>query len=123
MRFASKNKGYFLEQNEHSVLLARTSSSVTPLVIEQLSECAIGDTAGLEQSIKQIYPKKTASNYLNAQCGVYPTKRLVRRASLEIKRLKEPAYFAESDAGPQSPTRRAQQGTGRSDKSRESTLP
>jgi hypothetical protein len=95
MRFASKNKGYFLEQNEHSVLLARTSSSVTPLVIEQLSECAIGDAAGLEQSIRRIYSTKTASNFLNARCGVYPTRRLVRRASLEIKRLKEPAYFAE----------------------------
>jgi hypothetical protein len=95
MRFASKNKGYFLEQNEHSVLLARTSSSVTPLVIEQLSECAIGDASGLEQSIKAIYSKKTASNFLTAQCGVYPVRRLVRRASLEVKRLKEPGYFAE----------------------------
>ncbi|MEO7600311.1 MAG: hypothetical protein ABIV50_15360 [Opitutus sp.] len=95
MRFASKNKGFFVEQNEHSVLLARTSGSTAPLVIEQLSECAAGDAGALDEAIKRVYSKKTASNFLNAQCGVYPTRRLMRRASLEIKRLKEPAYFAE----------------------------
>jgi Tfp pilus assembly PilM family ATPase len=95
MRFASKNKGFFVEQNEHSVLLARTSTPLAPLVIEQFSECTVGDASALEEAIRKIFPKKTSSNFLNARCGVYPPRRLVRRASLEIKRLKEPSYFAE----------------------------
>lgn len=95
MRFASKTKGYFVEQNEHSFLLARTSSEVSPLVVEELVECAVGDVAALAEAIKRIQPKKAPSGYLNAQCGVYPNRRLVRRATLDVKRLKETGYFAE----------------------------
>src|SRR5215212_7356284 len=95
MRFASKTNGFFVEQNEHSMLLARTSSLETPLVIEALTECTVGDVSALANAIKQLLPKKSSTGYLNAYCGVYPNRRLVRRATLEVKRLKEPAYFAE----------------------------
>ncbi len=95
MRFASKSKGFFVEQNEHSILLARTSAEMTPLVVEELSECTVGDPAALTEAIKRIQPKKAPSGYLSAHCGVYPNRRLVRRATLEVKRLKEPGYFAE----------------------------
>ena len=95
MRFASKSKGFFVEQNEHSILLARTSAATAPLVIEEFSECAVGDAAGLSEAIKKLHAKKGKVGYLNAHCGIYPTRRLVRRATLEVKRLKEPGYFAE----------------------------
>lgn len=95
MRFASKTKGFFVEQNEHSILLARTSAATAPLVIEEFSECTVGDAAGLAEAIKRIQPKKSPSGYLNAHCGVYPVRRLVRRATLDVKRLKEPGYFAD----------------------------
>ncbi|MEO6004511.1 MAG: hypothetical protein ABIZ04_09130 [Opitutus sp.] len=95
MRFASKNKGFFVEQNEHTILLARTSNSATPLVIEEFAECAVGDAVALSDAIKKLQPKKTSSGYLHANCGVYPNRRLVRRATLEVKRLKEAGYFAE----------------------------
>lgn len=95
MRFAPKTKGYFVEQNEYSMLLARTSAGSAPLVIEELTECAVGDPSATADAFKKIHPKKSPSGYLNAVCGVYPTRRLVRRATLEVKRLKEPGYFAE----------------------------
>jgi len=95
MLFTAKTKGFFVEQNDHSLLLARTSASATSLVIEQLAECALGDSAALEQAIKRLQPKKAQSGYLNAVCGIYPSHRLVRRATLEPKRLKEPAYLTE----------------------------
>ena len=95
MRFSPKTKGFFVEQNEHSVLLARTSGTVAPMVVETLGECMLGDLPALADTIKRLQPKKAPSGYLSAQCGVYPSRRLVRRATLEIKRLKEPGYFAE----------------------------
>ena len=61
MRFASKTKGYFVEQNEHSFLLARTSSEISPLVVEELAECAVGDLGALAEAIKRIQPKKAPS--------------------------------------------------------------
>lgn len=95
MLFSAKTKGFFVEQNDHSVLLARTSAPTAPCVIEELRECPVNDIAALATALKQIQPKKGPSGYLNACCAVYPARRLVRRVTLELKRLKEPAYFPE----------------------------
>ena len=95
MFFSSKTKGYFVEQTDHTMLLARTSSPVAPMVIEELRQCPNGDADALAEAMHGIQPKSSPSGYMNACCAVYPAKRLVRRATLEIKRLKEPAYFSE----------------------------
>lgn len=95
MFFSSKAKGFFVEQNDHSFLFARTSALSGPLVIEELRECPVSDAAALQETIRQVQLKRGPSGYLNAVCGVYPNKRLVRRATLDIKRVKEPAYFPE----------------------------
>lgn len=95
MFFSKKSKGFFVELNDHAVLLARTSAPNAPFAIEEMQECAPNDPAALEAAIAQIQPKKSPSGYLHATVGVYPGKRLVRRHSLELKRVKEPGYFAE----------------------------
>lgn len=95
MLFAQKTKGFFVEMSDQGVLLARTSSPVAPFTVEEFRECAPNDPAALEAAINQIQPKKTPSGYLHATVGVYPGKRLVRRHSLELKRVKEPGYLAE----------------------------
>lgn len=95
MFFAPKAKGYFVEQNDHATLLARTAPLDGSLVVEEVAECAAGDEAALSDAIRRMQPKKSPSGYLNATCGVFPPRRLLRKASLELKRLKEPAYFAE----------------------------
>src|SRR4051812_24701486 len=95
MLFSQKTKGFFVEQNDHGILLARTSTSAAPFVVEDMVECPLGDAAALEAAINQIQPKKSPSGYLHATVGIYPPKRLVRRHSLELKRAKEPGYFAE----------------------------
>lgn len=95
MLFAAKTKGYFVDQNDHATMLARTSAWTAPLVVEELVECAAGDAPALEEAIKRLRPKKTPSGFLNAVCGVHPDRRLVRRAALELKRLKEPGYLPE----------------------------
>lgn len=95
MLFSQKTKGFFVELNDHAIMLARTSASVAPFSVEDMRECPLGDPAALEDAIKQIQPKKGPSGYLHATVGVYPAKRLVRRHSLELKRVKEPGYFPE----------------------------
>lgn len=95
MLFAAKTKGFFVQQNEHSLLLARTSESSAPLAIEDLVECPAGDAAGIREALKRLLPKKSQNGYLTASCGVAPARQLVRRATIEIKRLKEAAYLGE----------------------------
>ncbi len=95
MLFSAKPKGYFVEQNDHAVMLARTSSPVAPMVVEELIECPVGDAAALAEAAKKIQPKKSPTGYLHASCGVYTPKRFVRKVTLEVKRVKEPAYFGE----------------------------
>ena len=95
MLFSQKAKGFFVEFNDHAVMLARTSSQAAPFVIEDLRECPPGDPVALKDVIRQIQPKKSASGYLHATVGIYPAKRIVRRHSVELKRVKEPGYFAE----------------------------
>lgn len=95
MLFSAKLKGFFVDQSDQATLLARTSSPTAPLVVEEVQECATDDPAALEEAIKTLQPKKPPSGYMQAVCGVYPSKRLVRRASLELKRIKDPTYFPE----------------------------
>lgn len=95
MLFSQKTKGFFVELNDHAVMLARTSAAVAPFTVEDMRECAPGDPAALEEAIRAIQPKKSPSGYLHSTVGVYPAKRLVRRHSLELKRIKEAGYLAE----------------------------
>ncbi|MBS0661788.1 MAG: hypothetical protein JSR48_00870 [Verrucomicrobia bacterium] len=95
MFFSSKPKGFFVEVTDHAVTLARTSSPVAPMVIEELRRCPVGDEGALSEALAVIQPKNNPSGFLNACCATYPAKRFIRRASLELKRLKEPAYLPE----------------------------
>jgi hypothetical protein len=95
MFFSPATKGYFVELSEHAILLARTSAAVPPFVVEDMRECAPGDAAALADALQQLQPKKAPSGYLQAIVGICPPKRVVRRHSLEMKRVKEPGYFPE----------------------------
>lgn len=95
MLFSQKVKGYFVEINDHAVMFGRTSAPVAPFALEDLQECAPGDAAAMQEALRRIQPKKAPSGYLHATVGIYPGKRLVRRHSIELKRAKEPGYFAE----------------------------
>ena len=95
MLFSQKSKGFFVELNDHAVLLARTSAPTLPFTVEDMRECPPKDAAALEEALNAIQPKKTPSGYLHATVAIYPPKRLVRRHTLELKRIKEPGYIAE----------------------------
>jgi hypothetical protein len=95
MLFSKKTKGFFVEVSDHAILLARTSAPGLPFVIEAMQECAPDNEAALAEAVRRIQPKKNPSGYLAATVGVYPSRRLLRRHSLELKRVKEPGYFSE----------------------------
>ncbi|MEI6464390.1 MAG: hypothetical protein WCQ89_06675 [Verrucomicrobiota bacterium] len=95
MFFSQKSKGFFIELNDHAVMIARTSGPVAPFSIEEMRECGPGDSALLNSLLLQVQPKKSPSGYLHATVGTFPPGRLVRRHTLEPKRIREPGYIAE----------------------------
>ncbi|CAM3070565.1 hypothetical protein [Rariglobus hedericola] len=98
MFFSAKTKNFFLDFNDHVVLLARTSKQTAPFVVEEIIECAPGDQPALAEALKALQPAKNASGYLHANCGVNAPRRVVRKVTLETKRLKEPTYLNEATA-------------------------
>ena len=100
MFFTKKTKGYFVECNSHSILLARTSMRSSPMVIEELTSCPADDAAALAEAIKLLQPKKSGTgNFIHSTCGIYPANRVVRHATLDPKRYKDAAYMDEVLAG------------------------
>src|SRR5215207_1878774 len=95
MLFAQKTKGYFVELNDHAIMIARTSAPTAPFTVEELRECPINDAAALDAVLSQLQPKKGPGGYVQSTVGVYPARRIVRRHTLELKRVKEPGYMAE----------------------------
>jgi hypothetical protein len=75
--------------------MARASSSSAPFVIEETKEVPAGDEAAVQQAVKELVGTKSGSGYMHAHCGIYPPRRLIRRMSVDLKRIKEPGYFHE----------------------------
>ena len=87
MLFSAKPKGFFVELSDHGCLFARTSTPGDgPLVVEELEECPAGDAEQFAQMLDKLQPKKSPSGYVHAVCGLYPSKRLLRRATIDPKR-------------------------------------
>ena len=96
MFLPKKSKGYFVEHNSHSMLFARTSAPSSPMVIEELTSCEAGKALAIAESLKKLEPKKGGQHgYVRATCGAYAPQRIVRHASLDPKRYKDPAYVNE----------------------------
>jgi len=94
MFLATKSKGFCVEVGEHSTLLARLNQAEAPLVVEELKELPSADAGAINEWVKGS-EGKGSTGYAHATCGVYPVKRVVRRHTLDLKRVKDPAYFSE----------------------------
>ncbi|HWZ96108.1 MAG TPA: TonB family protein [Opitutaceae bacterium] len=51
------NKGYFVELNHFSILLARSSSLLSPFSVEDIREVPLDNKAGLEEAVQAIFPE------------------------------------------------------------------
>ena len=94
MFFAKKSKGFCIEIGEHSTLLARLSQPDAPFLVEELKELPSADAGVITEWVKGT-DGKSSTGYAHAVCGVYPPKRVVRRHTLDLKKIKDPAYFNE----------------------------
>ena len=94
MLFAKKSKGFCVEIGEHATLLARLAEPVAPYLVEELKELPSTETENITAWTKGT-EGKGSTGYAHATCGVYSSKRIVRRHTLDLKRIKDPAYFNE----------------------------
>ena len=94
MFLAKKSKGFCVEIGEYTTLTARLSQPEAPYSVEELKEFNSTDSGALAEWVKGT-EGKGSSGYAHATCGVYPAKRIVRRHTLDPKKVKEPAYFSE----------------------------
>jgi hypothetical protein len=94
MFLATKSKAFCVEIGEHSTLLARLNQAEAPIVVEELKEIPSVDTEAVKDWVKGT-EGKGSTGYAHATCGIYPAKRVVRRHTLDLKRVKDPAYFNE----------------------------
>jgi hypothetical protein len=94
MFFATKSKGFCVDIGEHTTLLARLAQAKAPFVVEELKELPSSDVDALTEWVKGT-EGKGSTGYAHATCGIYPAKRVVRRQTLDLKRLKDPTYFNE----------------------------
>ncbi len=94
MFLAKKSKGFCVEIGEYSTLLARLSQPEAPYIVEELKEFPSSDLGAITDWVKTT-EGKGSTGYAHATCGIYPIKRIIRRHTLDLKKLKEPAYFSE----------------------------
>ena len=95
MLFSGKSSGYFVEINEYSSLVARTSSLTAPLVIEKVEEVAGQGLPGIGAVFDKVAGPRRSGAYRHAVFGFSPERRFIRRASVDPKRSKETAYLEE----------------------------
>lgn len=95
MLFASKPKGVFIEFTDHSRRVMRANSHKAPMVIEAFAECEVDDDEGWDQIVEHFLPKNAPNGLLQASCGVYPVKRLVRQAEIDARKIGSDGYIAE----------------------------
>ena len=94
MFFAKKSKGFCVEIGEYATLVAKLSQPDAPFVVEELKEFPSTDIGAINDWVKTS-DGKGSTGYAHATCGIYPAKRLIRRHTLDLKKVKEPAYFSE----------------------------
>jgi len=94
MFFSTNSKGFCVELGEHTTLVARLAQMQAPFVVEELKEFPVSDLNAVSEWIKGV-EGKGSTGYAHSTCGIYPAKRLVRRQTLDLKRVKEPAYINE----------------------------
>jgi Tfp pilus assembly PilM family ATPase len=94
MFFAKKSKGFCVEIGEYTTLVAKLSQSDAPYLVEELKEFPTTDIGAITDWVKTT-DGRGSTGYAHATCGIYPAKRIIRRHTLDLKKIKEPAYFSE----------------------------
>ncbi len=94
MFFATKSKGFCVDIGEHATLLARLSHFEAPFIVEELKEFPSNEPEAMAAWIKAA-GGKGSTGFAHATCGIHPARRIVRRQTLDLKKIKDPTYFNE----------------------------
>ena len=94
MLFKPKTKGFVFDQGELVSTVARVSGFEVPFTLEALEEFSTGDVGAMGAILEKVIAGKRSA-YFHANCGVCPESRFIRRASLDLKRIKESGYLSE----------------------------
>jgi hypothetical protein len=96
---SKKSKSIFVDLNDHAITVARVFGAPGSFVVEELKSCSPTNKEAVESLLREMHPKRGGvGNYVPACCAVYPSSRLVRRASIDTKRVSESGYFDEAAA-------------------------
>jgi hypothetical protein len=95
MFFSRKSKGFFVHSNEFATLIARVSSLEPPLTIEAVKELPADQRDDLNSALAELAEGSRRGGFHHAICGICPSRRFLRRATLETKRLREADYLTE----------------------------
>jgi hypothetical protein len=91
--FGTKSKGLFLDVVGDYALVARTSGTKTPFLIEELQEVDLSDAASAPATLRNLLGVRGAG-YATACCSVYPASRIVARVPIEGRKLRDDGYLS-----------------------------
>ena len=95
MILSGKNQGYFVEINEFSALVARTSSAHPPFKFEAIKEVPGAKLEGVCEALLELSDGKRRGRLMSANFAFYPQRRFIRKATVDPKKLKEEPYLNE----------------------------
>lgn len=92
----ANSKGLFLQISEFGIQAARVGSLEAPYSVEKLEEFSLAmEAEELSDGISALVGGKRGQLSF-AVCGVYPPRRVIRRATLEnLAKAKDPAFLSE----------------------------
>lgn len=93
MIFSGKSQGFFVELNEFSAMIARTSSSEPPFTIEAVKEVPGTSLEVVCEALLELADGKKRGRLSNATFSIFPQRRFIRKAGVEAKKLKDDAYL------------------------------
>lgn len=92
----ANTKGLVVQASEYGIQAARVSRLGQPFHVEALDECGLPENPDEARQFMQDMVGSTKGQMSFAICGVYPPKRLVRRATLEnASKARDPAFLPE----------------------------
>jgi len=92
--FANNPKAFCVEIGEHTVLVAKISQKTPPLVVEEIMRFDREDQEGLQSYLKEAQGKGP-TGFAHSICSLYPEQRVIRRQTIDPKRIKDGSYFGE----------------------------
>lgn len=84
----SKKKNFIIECLPTTIRVARLSSRMAPLSVEEILEVDRSDPEAADSQIRKFAGVKPNA-YMNGRCSVYPSNRIVRKVKIESPKGKE----------------------------------